>query len=314
LGAAPPKCIIIYHLTFESERMIIISAPDILTSTGVRTLLARHGFAPRKKWGQHFLTDEHILQKIISAATPTAQDCVLEVGPGLGALTQGLLAKAGHVIAIELDKGLAELLGITFHEQVKANLLDIVQVDILKADLEGLLAPFKEKRLKVVANLPYYITTPVIMRLLESPLHFDSITVMIQKEVAQRMSAAAGTKAYGSLTLAVQYYAEARIVATVPVSSFHPRPEVESAVIHLQALNAPPVKADKQRMFEIIHAAFAQRRKTLVNALFAAGFAESKNALTAALEKCGLRADIRGEALTIENFAKLTEVLSCRPL
>ena len=256
------------------------------------------------------------MAKIIAAAAPEEADCVLEIGPGLGALTQGLLAHAGNVVAIELDKGLGDILTAEFHDHTTSGKFTLVRGDILKIDLAEVLAPYHHKRLKVVANLPYYITTPVIMRLLESGLAFQSITVMIQKEVAERMSAKPGTKAYGSLTLAVQYHAAAEMVAIVPSRSFLPRPEVDSAVICLRALSQPPVAVDKDKLFAVIAAAFATRRKTLVNALHAAGFvaknegecgSEGKAGLAAELVTCGLRADVRGEALDIQQFAAVAE-------
>jgi 16S rRNA (adenine1518-N6/adenine1519-N6)-dimethyltransferase len=273
--------------------------------------LARYGLSPRKKWGQHFLTDSHVLHKILAAAAPGPGDCVLEIGPGLGALTQGLAAKAGHVLAVELDKGLAEVLGGQFINGA----VTIIQGDILKLDLPALLDPYRGMCLKVVANLPYYITTPVILRLLESGLPFASVTVMVQKEVAQRMTARPGTKDYGSLSLAIRYHADAEIVAYVPVNAFIPRPEVDSAVIKLRVLEEPPVEADKDFLFQLIHAAFGQRRKTLVNALFAGGIGESKEYLAGALAACGLRPDIRGEALDITQFARLAKTLKppCPP-
>jgi len=295
--------------------------PELTSTATVRDLLARHGLAPRKKWGQNFLTDGHVLAKIIGAAAPDVDDCVLEIGPGLGALTQGLLAHAGHVVAIELDNGLADVLNVEFSDQASCGQFLLVRGDVLKLDLAEVLAHFRHKRLKVVANLPYYITTPVIMRLLESGLGFASITVMVQKEVAERMSAKPGTKAYGSLTLAVQYHAAVEMVTVVPARSFLPRPEVDSAVICLRALAQPPVDVDKDTLFAVIGAAFATRRKTLVNALHAAGFVtkpsddghepddneNNKIALAAALIACGLRADIRGEALDIHQFAAVAK-------
>jgi len=282
---------------------------DLLSPHYVRDLLTRYGLSPRKKWGQHFLTDNHVLQKIINAAAPEAADCVLEIGPGLGALTQGLVARAGKVLAVELDKGLADLLAVNFHEHLQAQTLEIIQGDVLKLDIPALLAPYSGKTIKVVANLPYYITTPVIMRLLEMPVFFSSITVMVQKEVAQRMSARPGTKDYGALSLAVGYYATSEIVANVPTNCFVPRPEVDSAVIILRALEKPPVAGDKAFLFRVIHAAFGQRRKTLVNALFAAGIGENKEYLAGVLASIGLRTDIRGEALDLLQFAKLAEEL-----
>lgn len=275
-------------------------------------MLERYNLSPRKKWGQHFLTDNHVLKKILTAAAPAPEDCILEIGPGLGALTQGLIKSAGHVLAVELDKGLADLLTVQFYEQ--KNTLTILQEDILKTDIPTLLAPFRHMNLKVVANLPYYITTPVILRLLECGIFFHSITVMVQKEVAQRLSALPGTKDYGSLTLAVAYHATTDIIAYVPVNAFVPRPQVDSAVIHLRMSDKPPVSVDKDMLFKVIHAAFGQRRKTLVNALFAAGFCKSKEELVHILSSCGFRPDIRGEVLDIRQFALLVEALSCQPL
>ena len=282
---------------------------ELLSPRYVRDLLTRYGLSPRKKWGQHFLTDPHVLQKILNAAAPEAEDCVLEIGPGLGALTQGLVAGAGKVLAVELDKSLVDLLAVNFHDTIQAQTLEIIQGDVLKLDLPALLNPYRDKTLKVVANLPYYITTPVIMRLLEMPVFFSSVTVMVQKEVALRMSAKPGTKDYGALSLAVGYYADTEIVANVPTNSFLPRPEVDSAVIVLRALEKPPVTGDKDFLFKVIHAAFGQRRKTLVNALFAVGIGESKEQLTTVLTHCGLRTDIRGEALDLLQFSKLAEEL-----
>lgn len=272
-------------------------------------MLARYGLTPRKKWGQNFLTDAHVLEKILRAAAPEAGDCVLEIGPGLGALTQGLLASAERVVAVEVDEGLAGVLRAEFSDYITRGRLHIERGDILKLDLPELLAPYAHMRLKVVANLPYYITTAVIMRLLESSLSFAGITVMVQKEVARRMSASPGTKDYGALTLAVQYYAAVHIAANVPGNSFHPRPDVDSAVIHMTAHAKPPVDIEKERLFGVIHAAFAHRRKTLVNVLYAAGYGE-KDTLARTLESCELRPDIRGESLDILQFAELAEKIT----
>ena len=277
----------------------------LITNAGVKAMLARHGLQPRKKWGQHFLIDGHVLGKILAAADAGPNDTVLEVGPGLGALTQGLVETAGHVVAVELDKDLAGLLLQRFAPAQ----VTVVQSDILKLDLAETLASHANTRLKVVANLPYYITTPVIMRLLESGLPFASITVMIQKEVAQRMAASPGTKDYGSLTLAIQYHADVDLVANVPTNAFMPRPEVESAVVRLRLLDVPRVAVNKDKLFAVIHAAFGQRRKTLVNALFAAGLGENKEYIANVLAGCGLRTDIRGEALDISSFAQLAAKL-----
>jgi 16S rRNA (adenine1518-N6/adenine1519-N6)-dimethyltransferase len=272
-------------------------------------MLARYGLAPRKKWGQNFLADAHVLEKILRTAAPCADDCVLEIGPGLGALTGGLAALAGQVVAVEVDEGMAGVLRVEYSEQVAAGRLLIVPGDIMKLDIAALLAPYQHLNLKVVANLPYYITTAVIMRLLESGVNFQTITVMVQKEVGRRMSAVPGTKEYGVLTLAVGYYASVHIAANVPANSFYPRPDVDSAVIQLNLHDAPPVQADKAQLFKLIHAAFAHRRKTLVNELFSAGYGE-KTELAETLIRCGLRPDVRGEALDLAQFAHLAHELA----
>ena len=249
--------------------------------------------------------DSHVVDKIISAAKLSPEDCVLEVGPGPGGLTQALLAHAGHVIAVELDKQMIGVLTALF----SGSNITIVQGDILRLDLPEILAPHASRPIKVVANLPYYITTPVILYLLESGLPFKSITVMVQKEVAKRMAASPGTKDYGSLTLAVRYYADVELVANVPVNSFMPRPAVDSAVVQLNLRNGPPVATDnKEWLFKIIHAAFNQRRKTLVNGL-SAGLEMDKPHIAEVLASCGLKADIRGETLDMAAFAQIAEKL-----
>ena len=275
------------------------------TRAGVREVIDRHGLAAKKKLGQHFLVDGHVLEKILNAADVDKGDVVLEIGPGIGGLTQGLAQRASHVVAVELDKQLVPILQNQFvHDPVT-----IVQGDILRVDLPQILAPFSHLNIKAVANLPYYITTPVILYLLESGLPFKSITVMIQKEVAQRMAAGPGTKDYGSLSLAVQYYANVSIAANVPVNCFMPRPAVDSAVAHLQILDSPRVDVDKELLFKIIHAAFNHRRKTLINTLDGAGFGNGKTDLAQTLESIGLDPKVRGEALDIFQFAKLAQIL-----
>jgi len=296
----------------------------LTTRAGVREVVERYGLAAKKKLGQHFLVDGHVLEKILKAADVNSNDVVLEVGPGIGGLTQGLVSRAGHVVAIELDKQLIPVL----ENQFANDNVTVVQGDILRVDLHSILAPFtdlnipnkaschvkglntKVLNIKVVANLPYYITTPVILYLLESGLPIKSITVMIQKEVAQRMAASPGTKDYGSLTLAVQYYANVSIAAYVPVNCFMPRPGVDSAVAHLQILDSPRVDVDKEVLFKIIHAAFNHRRKTLVNTLDGVGFGNGKEDLAKTLESCGLNPQVRGEALSIYQFAELAQVLT----
>ena len=262
---------------------------------------------PKKKLGQNFLIDAHVCEKILKAADVNQGDVVLEVGPGMGSLTQGLLERVGEegqVVAVELDKQLVLVLGDLFRGRENFNL---VQDDILRVDLQAILPAGRD--IKVVANLPYYITTPVILSLLESPLPIRSITIMVQKEVAQRMAAKPGTKDYGSLTLAVQYHAKVSLAANVPVNCFLPRPGVDSAVVHLEILETPPVDVDRDVFFRIIHGAFGQRRKTLLNALSAAGFGASKDELAAMIESCGISPSVRGEALGMAEFAALAGVL-----
>jgi len=250
------------------------------------------------------LVDPHVVDKIIASAELSDTDCVLEIGPGPGGLTQALLNHAGHVIAVELDKQLASVLKDMFTGQN----ITIIQGDILKISLPEILAQHTNNTIKVVANLPYYITTPVILYLLESGLPFKSITVMVQKEVAKRMAANPGTKDYGSLTLAVRYYADVKLVANVPVNSFMPRPAVDSAVVQLNLHEGPLVSIDKVKLFDVIHAAFNQRRKTLVNAL-SSGLKLEKPHIYAVLASCGLNPDIRGETLDMTTFARLAEQL-----
>jgi len=278
---------------------------DLISRAGVREVIARYGLFTKKKLGQHFLVDNHVLGKIISASEIGADDIVLEIGPGIGGLTQALAARAAHVLAVELDKQLVPVLRELFDDKP----VTVVQGDILRLNLSELLAPFENKRVKVVANLPYYITTPAIFALFESGLPFSSITVMVQKEVAKRMAASPGTKDFGSLTLAVQYHADAEIVANVPVNCFMPRPAVDSAVIKLTLLPHPRVDCDKELLFKIIHAAFGKRRKTLLNALGSAELFKNldKTALAELLTKCGVNPQIRGETLDIFQYAALTE-------
>ena len=286
---------------------------ELITHAGVKSVISRYGLAPKKKLGQHFLVDGHVLEKILNAADVGEGDLVLEIGPGIGALTQGLVSRVGatgRVVAVELDKQLVPILEELFNGEN----LTVVQGDILRLDLQEVLAPFlavMPRRVKVVANLPYYITTPVILSLLESALPIASVTVMIQKEVAQRMAAKPGTKDYGSLTLAVQYYATVYVAANVPVNCFVPRPAVDSAVAHLQILETPPLpqSTDKEKLFKVIHASFQQRRKTLVNALDSAGFGNGKDTLQAALESCGLSPQVRGETLSLLQFAEVARAL-----
>lgn len=272
-------------------------------------VLEKYGFRFQKKYGQNFLIDSNILENIVSAAEIGKDDCVLEIGPGIGTMTQYLAEHAGKVIAVEIDDYLIPILKDTL--SAYDNIM-VIHNDILKVDVQKLCDTYNEgKPIKVVANLPYYITTPIIMGLFESHVPLSSITIMVQKEVADRMQVGPGTKDYGALSLAVQYYARPEIVAQVPPSCFIPRPSVGSAVIRLTRYEEPPVKTgDEKKMFAIIRAAFNQRRKTLVNALSNAGiYGITKEKVGQALEKMGLSATIRGEALTLEQFAALSDFL-----
>lgn len=271
--------------------------------------IKKYEFAFQKKFGQNFLIDGHVLDKIIAAAEVTKEDCVVEIGPGIGTLTQYLAEAARNVIAIEIDKMLIPILQETLADYDNVT---VIHQDVLKTDLRELVREHNEGRpVKVVANLPYYITTPIIMNLFESRLPVSSVTVMVQKEVAQRMQAGPGTKDYGALSLAVQYFAVPYIAANVPPNCFMPRPRVGSAVIRLTRHEKPPVEvADEQAMFQIIRASFNQRRKTLVNSLHnSPQISKTKEEILRALEQMGLSQTVRGEALTLEQFAALTDLL-----
>lgn len=272
-------------------------------------ILQKYNFNFQKKFGQNFLIDEHVLDKIIRAAEITKDDYVLEIGPGIGTMTQYLACAAREVTAVEIDRALIPILEDTLKEYDNVS---IINEDILKVDIAALA---KEKNggrpIKVVANLPYYITTPIIMGLFESHVPLESITVMVQKEVADRMQVGPGTKDYGALSLAVQYYAEPYIVANVPPNCFMPRPAVGSAVIRLTRHQKPPVEVmDEKLMFRLIRASFNQRRKTLANGLKNSGELNlSKEVITAAIEKLRKGSSVRGEALDLEEFARLTNII-----
>ncbi|WP_371296619.1 16S rRNA (adenine(1518)-N(6)/adenine(1519)-N(6))-dimethyltransferase RsmA [Ruminococcus sp.] len=272
-------------------------------------VLQKYNFSFQKKFGQNFLIDTHVLDKIIASAEITKDDMVLEIGPGIGTMTQYLACAAGKVVAVEIDKTLIPILEDTLSEYDN---VQIINQDVLKVNLAKLAEEENGgKPIKVVANLPYYITTPIIMGLFENHVPLKSITVMVQKEVADRMQVGPGTKDYGALSLAVQYYAKPYIVANVPPNCFMPRPKVGSAVIRLERYEEPPVQvADEKLMFRIIRASFNQRRKTLVNGLKNSPEIQfSKEEIEAAIETLGKGASVRGEALTLEEFARLSNIL-----
>ena len=272
-------------------------------------IIQKYEFMFQKKFGQNFLIDAHVLEKIISAAGITKDDCVLEIGPGIGTMTQYLAENAGHVVAVEIDRNLIPILKETLADYDNVT---VINEDILRVDIKALAEEYNGgKPIKVVANLPYYITTPIIMGLFESGVPIDNITAMVQKEVADRMKEGPGSKDYGALSLAVQYYAEPEIVANVPPNCFIPRPNVGSAVIRLTRHKEMPVEVkDHALMFKIIRASFNQRRKTLQNGLGnAPELPYTKEQIAAAIAEMGLTPTIRGEALSLAQFAQLSDIL-----
>lgn len=270
-------------------------------------IIKKYDFAFQKRFGQNFLIDGRVIDKIISAAEITKEDTVLEIGPGIGTMTQYLAEAAGQVIAVEIDKNL-----LPIYEETLADYdnVTIINNDILKVDIHELIKG-KAQKVKVVANLPYYITTPIIMGLFENHIPAESITVMVQKEVADRMQSGPGSKDYGALSLAVQYYAKPYIVANVPPNCFMPRPNVGSAVIRLTSWEEPPVAVkDEKLMFKLIRASFNQRRKTLQNGINnSPDLSFSKEQVVNALREMGLSESVRGEALTLKQFARLSDLL-----
>jgi len=275
----------------------------------VRAILDARGLAPKKNYGQNFLTDSFVLDKIVNAAGVTAESVAIEIGPGLGALTAALAERARKVLAVEIDTSLIPVLEemLAAYDNVR-----IINSDVLKLDLSAVLAEENAQSAHLVANLPYYITTPIIFHVLENKLPIESMTVMVQKEVGERMRARASTKAYGAVTLAIQYYADVQLVANVPPNCFYPRPGVDSAVVKLTILPKPRVDvADETFFFQVIHAAFSMRRKTLVNCLSSCEALQiSKQEAAEAIVACELSESVRGEALDIHDFARLAEKLS----
>lgn len=280
------------------------------TPTNTIEILKKYNFNFQKKFGQNFLIDSHVLEKIIAASGVTKEDCVLEIGPGIGTMTQYLVENAREVVAVEIDKALIPILNDTLSEYDNVT---IINEDILKVDVNRIVQEKNGgKAIKVVANLPYYITTPIIMGLFESHVPLESITIMVQKEVADRMQVGPGTKDYGALSLAVQYYAKPEVMIQVPPTCFMPKPSVGSTVIKLTRYERPPVEADDENfMFSLIRASFNQRRKTLVNGLTnATNLKTGKADVLKALEEMKLPSAIRGEALTLAQFARLSNLLS----
>ncbi len=279
------------------------------TPTATKFIIDQYKFAFQKKFGQNFLIDSNILEGIVESAGITKDDFVLEIGPGIGTMTQYLCEAAGQVVAVEIDKALIPILDHTLSEYDN---VEVINQDVLKVDIKSLAEERNQgKPIKVVANLPYYITTPIIMGLFESGVPIDSITIMVQKEVADRMQTGPGSKDYGALSLAVQYYATAEVQMIVSANCFMPRPNVDSAVIKLTRHQEPAVDVkDEKLMFRIIRASFNQRRKTLVNGLKnSAELSFSKEEILEAIEKLGKPETIRGEALTLEEFAALSNFL-----
>ena len=277
--------------------------------SATKEIINKYSFAFQKKFGQNFLIDSNILESIVSAADITKDDFVLEIGPGIGTMTQYLCEAARQVVAVEIDKMLIPILKDTLSEYDN---VEVINQDVLKLDIKALAQEKNNgKPIKVVANLPYYITTPIIMGLFESKVPIESITIMVQKEVADRMQTGPGSKDYGALSLAVQYYADAKVQLNVSASCFMPRPNVGSAVIRLQTHVDPPVKVKNEKlMFGIIRASFNQRRKTLQNSVsHDPGLGISKELIAENLEKMGLSATIRGEALSLQQFAEFADLV-----
>ena len=274
--------------------------------SNTKATLLKYGFLTKHRLGQNFLIDDAVLSQIPEDAGVGEEDHILEIGPGIGSLTRELCERAAYVTSVEIDENLT---GILQEELKQYSNFTLIREDILKTDLAQIAAMHPDCTLKVVANLPYYITTPIIMKLLESQLPLHSITIMVQKEVADRMTALPGTGDYGSLSLAVQYYASVRVMQIVPPEAFLPAPKVSSAVVRLLRYEVPPVRpADEKRMFRIIRAAFEQRRKTLVNALYnTAGTGLSKEEIAACIRAAGEPETVRGEKLSLEQFAALSD-------
>jgi len=291
------------------KRMMIMSNSSILNST--REIIKRHNFKIAKKFGQNFLIDESVLRGIIEGSELSEEDCVLEIGPGLGVLTQLLSERAGKVLAVEIDRNLIPILKVTLFG---CDNVTVINDDILKLDLKKTFSEyFGDAPVKVVANLPYYITTPIIMKLLEDKLNLTSITIMVQKEVGERLTAVPGGKDYGAVTVAVQYYAIPKKLLIVPPEAFMPQPEVESMVVRLDIRKEPAVTVkDEQLFFRVVKAAFGKRRKTLLNALSAGNLGLTKDEIKEILLANGIDENRRGETLSLEEFAALADGIKIR--
>lgn len=272
----------------------------------VKEILAKYGFEFSKSLGQNFLIDGNIVRKIVEKANIGPEDYVLEIGPGIGTLTEELALKAKKVVAIELDKDLLPILDETLSQYEN---VEIIHGDVLKVDLKKIIEEkLDNKRVKLVANLPYYVTTPIITKLLESDLNLDSIIVMVQKEVAERIGAKAGGKEYGSLSVFVSFFSQAEIIINVPKTVFMPQPKVDSAVIKLDIKKELP-DIDRDKFFKVVKAAFSKRRKTLLNALSSYGFNIDKETIKETLEKLNIKPEVRAENLSVEDFIKISKSL-----
>lgn len=280
---------------------------DKLTSPRViHDIQKKYNFHFSKRYGQNFLTDGNIIEKILEGANIQEEDYILEIGPGIGTMTQYLCEKSKHVLAVEIDQKLIPILNDTLRDYSNKTILN---EDVLRINLKEELKKISDKSFKVIANLPYYITSEIIMNLLEKGLPIESITVMVQKEVAERMIAPPGKKDYGALSVAVQFYSKPEIVTIVPKTVFMPQPKVESAVINLKILEEPPVQAPKEVFFKVVKASFSMRRKTLLNCL-SNGLNMDRQKVTEVLEKCGIDSMRRGETLSLEEFAKIANMLN----
>lgn len=282
--------------------------PYLAKPAAAIAILQKYGLHTQKKYGQNFLIDAHVPEKITEAAEVGKEDCCIEIGPGIGTLTQYLAEKAGRVVAIEVDTGLLPVLSETLADYENAA---VISADVLKVDMKELIRKYAEgRRIKVVANLPYYITTPILMTMLEAELPVVFYTLMVQKEVADRMQAGPGTKDYGALSLAVQYYTEPEVVMQVSPACFLPQPKVGSTVVRLTGRQDGLAEEERKKLFCVIRASFGQRRKTLYNSLRNAPEIDlPKERIMEALESCGLRPDVRGEALSLSQFIEFTEKL-----